>query len=99
MTTAFGRFRRCMDSLCPQSPRNFQAVPVHDERIRQDSRDCTIGLEFSGFQDEDSMAQIEDEVQIVSGDNQCAFEFVKDGQQLATRARIQIAGRFIEDQN
>jgi len=40
-------------------------VAIHNEWIRQDSFGVPVGLNFSGFQDEDSVTEIKDEIEIV----------------------------------
>ena len=85
--------------LRPQSPGDFQSVTVHDERIGQDPFGGTIRLDFAPFENQDSAAQVRDEVQIVRSDNQRSVKDPQDLQQLTSRSWIQVAGRFIQHQN
>ena len=53
----------------PQAPRNFQAVAIHDRRIRKHPIGGAVGLKFARVQDQDALTQIQNEIEVVGRDN------------------------------
>ena len=82
----------------PQSPGHFQTVAIHDRGVRKHTINRTVRLKFARVQNQHALAQIQNEIQIVRGDDLRARKLAKNLQQLPACSRIQVAGRFIQDQ-
>ena len=74
-------------------------MTVHDQRIGQDAFGEPVRLHFPFVQNNNAIAKIDGEVQIVRGNNQRAGKITQNTEQLATCSRVKIACWFIQNKD
>jgi hypothetical protein len=74
-------------------------MAVHDQWIGKDPIGLSVGLKLARFQDQYSVTEVENEVQVVCGNDQCSSESLENRQELSAGAWIEITGWFVQDQD
>jgi hypothetical protein len=82
-----------------QTIRYFQTVPSHQVRVCQYDVGRAIGNEFSTIEYQHSRANIEYQFEIVGCYQFCAWQSVKQANEIASPSRIEERGRFIQQQH
>ena len=74
-------------------------MAVHEGRIRQHPVGGAVGLQLAPVEDQDSLAEIQHEIEVVRGDDLRTGELAQNLQKLAARSRVEITGWFIQHEN
>ncbi|TXT23000.1 MAG: hypothetical protein FD138_3337 [Planctomycetota bacterium] len=86
-------------SLRSQPPRNFEAVAVHERGVAEDVVSRATRAELAAVEQQNSVAEIDDDIEIVRRDDLAAGELLEDRDQRAARPRIETAEGFVERQH
>src|SRR5256885_1075682 len=87
---------RIRPDLPPEAVRHFQPVPLDQFGVREEVARGAVGGEFAGVQHQYPRAHVEDEVEVVRGDQLRAREGRDERDQVAAAARVEERGWFIE---
>lgn len=82
-----------------EAPGDFEAVAVHEEGIGEDALRGAVGLKPAGVDHQDAGAEIEHEVQIVSGDQLQARKTAENALQLPPGTGIEGCGWLVQDKH
>lgn len=74
-------------------------MSIHQQRIGKDPARGTIGLDLSVIQQQDAVAVVQHQIQIVRGDHLRRGKSREDADELPASPRVEIAGWFVEDQD
>jgi hypothetical protein len=76
---------------------HFQAVLQHEGFVGENAPDGTVSAEMPFVQEQDAVAGSPDEFEVMAGDDAGDGQAVEDSGELASSARIQVAGGFVHE--
>ena len=84
---------------CPQSPRHFETVAFHQRRVAEDVGGRASRAKLSAVEQQHSVTEIDDDVEVVRRDDLAAGELFEDRDQRAACSWVETAEGFVERQH
>lgn len=79
--------------------RALEAVPQHQLLVREQRDGWPLGDELAMVEDEDAGAQLDDQLEVVGGNERCDWDLPQQGDQVAAAARIEAARWLVENED